>query len=366
MFSKVFTYLKGFDLVLFFSVFLLACLGLTEIYSISIGRNQSDLINFKKQFIFIIIGIIISFIFLFINYKTWKDFSWYLYIFAIILLISVLFFGSTIKGTTGWFKLGYFNIQPVEFVKIILIIFLAKFFESQKQNIKELRVFVISGVQTFILFLLVMLQPDFGSAMILFSIWIIMIFVAGVKKRYFFIIAILGVTLFSLSWIFYFKNYQKERIITFIRPDLNSLDKGYNVAQAVIAVGSGGIWGSGVGFGTQSQLKFLPEAQNDFIFAVIAEELGFIGVMLVISLFSLFFYRCFVSLKYIKDDFACYFIIGSMGLIFIQMSISIGMNIGIFPVVGISLPFVSYGGSSLIVMFVLVGIIESAIVRSRV
>jgi rod shape determining protein RodA len=144
------------------------------------------------------------------------------------------------------------------------------------------------------------------------------------------------------------------------------LDQGYNVAQAIIAVGAGGIRGRGIGFGSQSQLKFLPESQNDFIFAVVCEELGLLGAFLVIFFFAVFFYRCFASLRKIKNNFGVFFIIGAACLIFIEMFINIGMNIGILPVVGISLPFLSYGGSAMIANMIIVGVMQSIIIRSRV
>ena len=171
--------------------------------------------------------------------------------------------------------------------------------------------------------------------------------------------------IFIGSWAFLFKDYQKQRLITFLNPAYDQLDQGYNRNQAIIAVGAGRIMGRGIGFGSQSQLKFLPESQNDFIFAVIAEELGFLGVCLVLLFFAVFFYRMLISLKKINNDFGIYFIIGTTALIFIEMFINIGMNIGILPVIGISLPFLSYGGSAIVSSLMLVGVAESIIIKSK-
>ena len=189
--------------------------------------------------------------------------------------------------------------------------------------------------------------------------------VSGFNFKYILSVALIGIFIFASLWVFLFQDYQKSRIMTFINPGENSLDEGYNVSQAIIAVGSGGIMGRGVGFGSQSQLKFIPEAQNDFIFAVIAEELGFLGVFLLISFFIIFFSRLVMAIRKINNDFGIYFVIGALGLIFIQMFINIGMNIGIFPVVGISLPFVSYGGSAIISNFILLGILQNIITQSK-
>jgi len=202
--------------------------------------------------------------------------------------------------------------------------------------------------------------------MILILLWLAMIFLAGFSKKYLAILLLAGVILGGAGWTFYLKPYQKERILTFANPSGSPLDQGYNVTQAMIAVGAGRWLGRGIGFGSQSQLKFLPESQNDFIFAVIAEELGFFGVILVLAFFVVFFYRATASLRRVKEDFSTFFILGAVSLIFIEMFINIGMNLGLLPVVGISLPFVSYGGSALISSLIMVGIMQSIIIRSRI
>ncbi len=366
MFNKLFLYLKNFDWLIFSSVFLLLCFGLAEIYSIALSHGALDFLNFKKQVFFILTGVSLLFLFAFIDCYFLRNFSIYLYIFGIIVLVAVLIFGTTVRGTTGWFDMGGFRLQPVEFIKIILIVFLARFFSSFSAKTRPLKHLILSGVGSFILIGLILAQPDFGSAMLLLAVWFLMIFFAGFKKKYFVIIILAISIAFTGSWFFAFKDYQKERILTFLNPSFNPLKQGYNISQAIIAVGAGGFAGRGIGFGSQSQLKFLPEAQNDFIFAVIAEELGFLGVFLTLLLFSVFFTRCLLSLKKINNDFGIFFILGAVGLIFIEMFINIGMNMGMLPVIGISLPFVSYGGSSIISSLILVGIIESIIIRSKI
>ncbi len=364
--NKLFLYLKNFDWLLFSSVFLLLSFGLAEIYSITLSHGELDFLNFKKQVFFILLGIFLLFLFAFLDYHFLKNSSIYLYLIGVIVLIGVLIFGVEIRGTKGWFYFGNFGIQPVEFAKIILIIFLARFFSSFSAKIRPLKHLILSGVGSFILIFLILMQPDFGSSMLLLGVWFLMIFFAGFKKKYF-VFAIISIFIaLSFAWVFAFKEYQKERIITFLNPSHGSLEESWNVTQAIIAIGAGGYMGRGIGFGSQSQLKFLPEAQNDFIFAVIAEELGFLGVCLTLLFFGIFFTRCLLSLKKINNDFAIFFILGAMGLIFIEMFINIGMNMGILPVIGISLPFVSYGGSSIISSLILVGIVESIIIRSRI
>jgi rod shape determining protein RodA len=224
---------------------------------------------------------------------------------------------------------------------------------------------IFTGLGTGLLIALVMLQPDFGSAAILFGLWFLLAFFVGLPKRYLAVIVLALVLAFGLGWQFFFKPYQKERIMSFVSPE-STLTGDYNINQAIIAVGAGGWLGRGLGFGSQSQLKFLPEAKNDFIFAVISEELGFVGVILALSFFGLIFYRLLANLSRINNDFGMFFLLGAAILIFIEMFTNIGMNMGLLPVVGITLPFLSYGGSSLAANLILVGIVQSIIVRSKI
>jgi rod shape determining protein RodA len=300
-----------------------------------------------------------------LDYHFWRSFNRYLYIAGLIILVAVLLFGQNINGTKGWFNIFGLGIQPVEFVKIILIIFLARIFSNSAFKTRPLKYFLLSGAATFGLILLVLAQPDFGSALLLAAVWIFMLLVSGFKRRYFIAIFLGGVIVFAGSWLFLFKDYQKERVLTFINPSYNSLEEGYNIHQATIAIGSGGLTGRGVGFGSQSQLKFLPEAHTDFIFSVVAEELGFLGILLVFFFYGVFFFRSLAALHKINDDFAILFLLGATALIFIEMFINIGMNIGILPVVGIALPFISYGGSSILANFIILGIIQNIIIKSK-
>jgi rod shape determining protein RodA len=365
MFNKVLLYLKKFDWILFISVILLICFGLAEIYSIALSNDSLNLLNLKKQIIFVGIGIAMLFLFAFIDYGFLRSFGNYIYLLGIIVLVGVLIFGSEIRGTKGWFVIGNSTFQPVEFIKIILIIYLARYFSRNSPSTNALKHLFFSGSITFLLMALILMQPDFGSALILFLLWGAIIAVSGFKFRYLLTVAAILVVIFGLGWLVFFQDYQKNRILTFLNPAENSLAEGYNITQAIIAVGSGGVTGRGIGFGSQSQLKFLPEAQNDFIFAVIAEELGFLGVSLIIAFFCILYYRLLSSAKKIKNDFGIYILLGTMALIFIEMFINIGMNIGLLPVVGISLPFISYGGSGMVGKLILIGIAQNVIIKSK-
>lgn len=358
-------WLKSFDWVLLGAVFLLICFSLAALYSVAISFDEPNFSNFSKQVIFAIIGFTVLFIVSFIDYRLWQEYSSIFYGLVGILLIGVLFLGTTIRGTTGWYSIFGFNFQPVELAKIGLIAFLAWFLSKHSGQVKELKTFLATGGSTLIFFILVILQPDFGSGIILFFIWILMMIFAGMNKKHLAFLTVGGLISLVIAWMFLFAPYQQDRILTFFNPQADPYGRGYQVRQAVTAVGAGGLYGRGLGFGSQSQLKFLPASQTDFIFAVIAEELGFFGISLVLFLWGLIFYRLIRAAKIMKDNFSLFFILGASALFFIHVIINIGMNIGIVPVTGISLPFLSYGGSFLLSSLLLVGIIQSMIIRNQ-
>mgnify|MGYP000852362659 CR=1 FL=1 len=315
MLNRIKLHFLNFDWIVFSAILLLSLFGLIEIYSIALGQETLSLLNFKKQIIAIIAGLFLFFSVSFLDYNFLKSFNRFIYGFGVLILILVLIFGKTVRGTTGWFDIFGFSLQPVEFVKIILIIFLARFFSNSAIRMRPWKSLFLSFLGTFGLVLLVLLQPDFGPAIIMLGIWFITLILVGFERRYFLIIIIPVLVGAFLAWNFYFKDYQKNRILTLLNPSENSLSEGYNVSQALIAIGSGGITGRGVGFGSQSQLKFLPEAQNDFIFSVISEELGFLGTGLVLLIYLILFWRLLMVVRKQKDDFAIFYI-GSHGLDF--------------------------------------------------
>jgi rod shape determining protein RodA len=363
MFKNFWDNLRKIDWVLSLSVFVLFCFGLAAIYSVGLSQQSTDFSNFNKQIAFGVIGF---FIFLFvsmINYSSLRVYSRILYVGAIVLLVGVLFFGSIIRGTKGWFNVGPINFQPVEFAKIVLIVVLAKFFSNRLQQFKVSKHVIMSLLITLSFVVLILFQPDLGSAFVLMSTWFILLVITGIPKKYLLILLVIFMVIMLVSWNFVLKDYQRERIAVFITPSLDPLGSGYNVTQSIIAIGSGQMWGRGLGFGSQSQLKFIPESQTDFIFAVIAEELGLFGVLFILGLWSIIFYRLIVIAKRARDDFGMYLALGVACVLFVHIFINIGMNMGIMPVTGISLPFLSYGGSFLVTSLVLIGIAQSVAVR---
>ena len=288
-----------------------------------------------------------------------------LFLFFMGLLVLVLLIGHTANGARSWFSLGGFSVQPSDFVKVILILLLAKYFSRRHVAIGQVRHLLISSVYAFIPFILIFLEPDFGVALIIGLIWLGMALVAGIKKRHLLLLFGLGVIAFFVLWAFVFKPYQKARITTFVSPLSDIHGRGYNAHQAVIAVGSGGFFGKGVGYGTQSRLRFLPEYQTDFIFAAFAEEWGFIGGLLLLILFGLLLARILSFALHGETNFESLFAAGIMILFISHILINMGMNIGIMPVTGITLPFMSYGGSHLMVEFGSLGILSSMSRRTR-
>lgn len=273
------------------------------------------------------------------------------------LLILLFIFGHTANGAQSWFSFGGFSFQPSDLMKLVVILMLAKYFSRRHVEIDNFKHIFISGLYAFIPFLLVFLQPDFGSAIIILFIWVGMTLVSGISRKYFLILAGLGVVAFACLWLFVFQPYQKARIINFINPMTDIRGSGYNVYQSTIAVGSGQLMGKGVGFGTQSRLKFLPEYQTDFIFAAFVEEWGFTGAMILFLLLGLIIWRILHIALLGATNFEILYGVGLAIYFMSHFIINIGMNIGIMPVTGITLPFMSYGGSHLLTEFIGLGIL---------
>jgi len=356
--------LKRTDVTLLAAVVALMLMGLLTIFSTSYSFAETDFLNFKKQALFSIIGILLMISATLFDYRMLKDYTGILYIAICLILATVLLFGYSIRGTTGWFNLGLFNFQPSEFAKTAMIIILAKYFSKASYS-SDLKKIIISVIYTFFPAVLIASQPDLGTCSVIVFVWFAMLVVCGTKKRYIAIILLLGALAFGLSWTYVLKEYQRDRIIAFVNPSLHPYSSGYNVIQSVVAIGSGKIWGKGLGHGSQSQLNFLPEKHTDFIFAVIAEEMGFIGLSIIFLLFGIIFYRLFRILDEARDNFGKLLTLGTLFMLIFHIAVNIGMNMAIMPVTGIPLPFVSYGGSSLLSLLILVGIVQNVYIRGK-
>ncbi len=279
-----------------------------------------------------------------------------LYFFTALLLITVLIIGIETRGSVRWISLGFFNIQPSEFAKPVLILFLASFWTKKNPTWKNI---IKSLIWIFPFFVLIFKQPDLGSSLTLIAIWIGMLLAARVSIRKILVLTLISAMVIPTSW-FFLHEYQKQRIVGFLTPESDPLGRGYNVIQSTIAVGSGQFFGRGLGRGTQSRLQFLPEFRTDFIFASIAEEWGFLGSIIILSIYLYLLIFCLRVCSQIEDKFNFLLILGVFSMLLFQIFVNIGMNIGILPITGITLPLISYGGSSLIVTLICLGLVSSA------
>ncbi len=314
---------------------------------------------FSHQLIWIGISFTVFFALSCIDFRFLKRTEILVALFGIFsfLLLLLFIFGHVSNGAQSWFSFGGFSFQPSDMMKLVVILMLAKYFSRRHVEIDNFKHILISGLYAFIPFILVFLQPDFGSAMIILFIWIGMTLVSGISKKHFLIVLGVGALAVIFLWIFVFQPYQKDRILNFVNPLSNIHGSGYNVYQSTIAVGSGQLMGKGVGFGTQSRLKFLPEYQTDFIFAAFVEEWGFVGAMLLFLLLGLIVWRILHISLLGATNFEILYGVGLSIYFMSHFIINIGMNIGIMPVTGITLPFMSYGGSHLLTEFTGLGIL---------
>jgi rod shape determining protein RodA len=351
--------LKRIDWLLVCFIVPIIVAGLVTMKSFTPLEATADF--FGKQIIWVALSFAVFFIFSFIDFRFLKrtDVLIFLILFFCFLLLILIVLGHISHGHKSWFNFGFFSFQPVDAMKLVLVLVLAKYFSRRHVEIRDVKHIFISGFYAFIPLILVLLQPDFGSAMIIGLIWLGMVLVSGISKLHLFLVFATGALIFGSLWLFVFAPYQKARIYNFINPLADIHKTGYNVFQSTIAVGSGQIVGKGLGFGTQSRLKFLPVPQSDFIFAAFAEEWGFVGSFLILLLYSLVIWRILYFASLGASNFEILFGMGIAIFFMSHILINVGMNLGILPVTGIPLPFMSYGGSHLLTEFAGLGILMS-------
>ena len=344
------------DWLLLSAAVVLVVFGLVTMDSFSSAN-----IFFERQVIWLVVSIAIFFGASFLDWSFLKrtNVVAMIFFFVSILLLLLLALGHAINGAKSWFNFGLISFEPVDLAELSLVILLAKYFSRRHVEIANIRHIIVSGVYAIVLAALVALQPDFGGAVVIMAVWFGMVLVSGISKKHLVVLVIVAATVFALLWNFGLAPYQKNRVLTFLHPLADIQGAGYNARQATIAIGSGGILGKGVGYGTQSRLKFLPEYQTDFIFAAFAEEWGFVGVIVFFAVFGVLIWRIIVSAYRGATNFETFFGLGLAALITAHLFINVGMNMGLLPVTGITLPFVSYGGSHLATSFMSLGILVS-------
>lgn len=346
--------LKKFDWYLISAVLIIMSFGLVTMNSFT-----SDARYFDRQLIWIMLSFGVLIVATLTDFRFLRRTSVVVTIFLIAVFGLLLTFGlgHVAKGAKSWISAGFFSIQPTDPAKVALIILLAKYFSRRHVEIAHIRHILVSGFYAFVIFILVALQPDFGSAVTIFAIWLGMVLVSGISKKHLILVFSVATASVLLLWNFGFADYQKDRIKNFIHPLADIRGSGYNANQAMITVGSGQLLGRGIGYGTQSRLNFLPEYQTDFIFAAFAEEWGYIGAILLIILFGIITWRIIHYAIRGETNFEILFATGLSIFFMTHLIINIGMNIGIMPVTGIPVPFMSYGGSHLITEMLALGIL---------
>ncbi len=347
---------KNFDWVLILSIAPILFFGLITMNSF-VDRN----VFFERQIMWIIFSLIVLLIVSHIDFRFMKrtNIVVYIYLFSVLTLVSLFILGSVFSGSQRWIGIGFLTFQPSEFAKLAIVVMLAKYFSRRHVEIRNYVHLLISGSYAFILFLLILAQPDFGSALIISFIWLGMVVVSGISKKHLLIVASMGIVAFLFLWNFILADYQKDRILTFVNPMEDIQGAGYNAYQAMVSVGSGQLTGKGVGFGSQSRLSFLPEYQTDFIFAAFAEEWGFIGVVILFMLYLLFLIRIiYISYK-MPSNFESLFGLGISIMFMSHFIVHVGMNMGLMPITGLTLPFMSYGGTNMLISSISIGILMS-------
>lgn len=367
-------YWRNFDIPLLLAALALTGLGMIAIYSASATRllngGDSPFYYVKRQGLFALIGLIGMMLILSIDYRAWRRWSRNFYFLSLALLGAVLFIGKTTSGSQRWFKIGTFNLQPSEVAKILLILVLAHYL-NKRENIQGWKVlyplFLISLPVG-----LIMLQPDMGTSMVFIGIVFTMIYIAGANGKHLALIGVFSAVAVAFviygslqGWLGIIKPYQITRLLIFLDPYSDPTGAGWNVIQSMIAVGSGGILGKGFLNGTQSQLNFLPANHTDFIFSVVAEEFGFVGSVIALILFLIIIWRGIKIASHAKDRYGMLLAIGCVALFSSHLVINVGMTLGIMPVTGLPLPFLTYGGSTLLTSYVAIGIMLNVGLRRQ-
>lgn len=350
---------ENIDYTLLISVVILCFYSLLVLYSstrMNTMGGGDDYYFVKRQIGWMIIGFTFLILILFIDYHQAEKYSTIIYFIAIIFLAIVIFSGRTTYGARRWLSIGPFIFQPSEFAKIALIIFLADFLSKNREKLDNFFYFLIPFAYTGFLVLLIFMQPDLGTSLVYLAILIIMLFVVEVKIKYLAAVFLAALSSIPLVWIF-LKDYQKNRLILFINPNIDPLGGGYNVIQSKIAIGSGGLFGKGLFGGLQSQLHFLPAQHTDFIFSVVGEELGYLGALFLLGLYAVILWRGIKIAMEAKDLLGSLLAAGAVSFLFFHIVVNIGMAMGLLPATGLPLPFLSYGGSFMISNLVIIGIL---------
>ena len=340
----------------------LALIGVLLVYSATYYGDPS-LSTAKKQMLWVAIGIALMIAVMVIDYHVLFDIAPILYVIGILLLLYLMIFGRLTANVRSWIHIGGFQFQPSEFMKIFTALMVARFFDSNDRAYLDFRSFlIVMGIITLPVALII-IQPDFGTAASFFPLYAVAMFFGGIRARVWVAMILVAAIALPLGWFAFLKPYQKERVMIFLNPERDPLGSGYQVTQAKIAIGSGGINGKGFRHGTQAKLEFLPARHTDFIFAVLGEEWGFIGVVIVLGLYLFLTIQALTFAKQARDRGGTFLIICLIAFVMFHVLINVSMQIGILPTTGIPLPLISYGGSSTMMFFIAIGLIANVDMR---
>ncbi|HEV7919766.1 MAG TPA: rod shape-determining protein RodA [Thermoanaerobaculia bacterium] len=354
--------LPTLDLNFLGTALVIAAVGCLAIYSATYFWDPS-LSILKKQFLWVGIGLALMLIFLVVDYHIFFDIAPILYGIGMILLLYLLLFGKLTAKVKSWIHIGGFQFQPSEFMKIFTALLLAKFFDSNDRAYLNFRSFVIAMLIIGAPVGLIIIQPDFGTAATFFPLVGVAMFFGGIRLRVWIAMILIVAIALPLGWMFFLKPYQKERVMIFLNPERDPLGSGYQVTQAKIAIGSGGVHGKGFMQGTQAKLEFLPARHTDFIFAVLGEEWGFIGVVIVLGLYLFLIWQALTFAKNARDRGGTFLAISLISFFIFHIFINVAMQIGVLPTTGIPLPLISYGGSSAMMFFIAIGLLLNVDMR---
>ena len=359
---------QHFDFVLFGATVILIAFGVALIYSATLASAPSEQALWDtflgRQIIYALVGIGLMLLVSFTDYSIFANVNHVIYVLTILSLVLVYLVGKISFGAQRWIDLGIFPLQPSELAKVLLIIVLAKFLADRREDLKRLPYFLLSMAYVGIPMAFIYLQPDLGTAIVLAVSWFVMVLMAGARLRHVALVGLVGIVASPIIWLS-LHGYMRERIFVFFDPQRDPLGVGYNINQARIAVGSGGFLGQGFAQGTQSQLHFLRVRHTDYIFSVLGEELGFVGVVLLLLLFLVVIWRILRVAEMARDTFGQLIAYGIATVIAFQVMANVGMNVGLLPSSGVPLPFVSYGGSALIALLIGEGVVQNIIIRHK-
>ena len=355
---------RDFDFWLLGAVALLSIFGVAMIRS-AVAGNIDLAQHDRRQMIFVILGFIVMLITAALDYHLWAAISRPMYVGMASLLGILYVVGAAAFGSARWFETRFFNIQPSELAKVVMILALADYFTRHQREVHQLKTVTRSLLYTLAVVVWIVLQPNLSTSIVIIVLWFAMLWVSGLPIKYILIFGAAGLALAVLAYPF-LEDYQQQRILNFLFPDPNAPHgELYNLQQAMISIGSGGWFGQGYGHGTQVQLRFLKIRVSDFIFSAMAQEFGFVGVAIIMVLLLFVVFRCLRAARLARDTFGALICYGVATLIGFQAMVNIGVNLQLLPATGLTLPFISYGGSSLLSLMISIGLVESVILRYR-